>query len=130
MATITLIDEAGFGNKILEKQLEFQKDTVTLRELIRQRVFQEVNDYNTRQPEAFQGLIQPSETEQMLNGITIKKIPLLNAETQFRKATELFSDRGFIVLINNKQMDSLDVLLDLSDLNEVTFLKLVPLIGG
>lgn len=130
MATVTLIDEAGFGNKTLEKQLELETTTISVRELIRIRVFNEVADYNTKQPNAFQGLVQPSDTEQVLNGFKLKKPRLLDWEAQFRKATELFEERGFIVLADDEQIDELDAMLDLANINELTFLKLVPLVGG
>ncbi len=130
MATITMIDETGFGNKTHEKKFVFEANELSVRELISQRVFEEVEDYNAKQPSAFQGLVQPSETEQTLNGFKLKKPRLLNWETQFRKATELFSERGFIILVDDAQVDDLDSMLDLSAVNEVTFLKLVPLIGG
>ncbi|WP_215607712.1 hypothetical protein [Leptothoe spongobia] len=49
--------------------LDFLTEQITVRELIRSRVYQEVKDFNTQQPEFFRGLVQPTETEQinMLN---------------------------------------------------------------
>lgn len=130
MVTVTMIDETGIGNKTSEKTFSFQSERLSLRELLRERVFQEVGDYNAKQPSAFQGLVQPSETEQALNGFKLKKPRLLDAEKQFEKAVQAFDERSFIILVNDKQVDDLDAQLELSSVKELTFLKLVPLIGG
>lgn len=52
---------------------EYLSEQITVRELIRSRVYQEVKDFNTQQPEFFRGLIQPTETEQTLNGYKLRK---------------------------------------------------------
>lgn len=53
--------------------LDLLTERITVRELIRSRVYQEVKDYNTRQTEYFRGLVQPTNTEQSLNGYQLKK---------------------------------------------------------
>ncbi len=54
--------------------LDFLTEKITVRELIRSRVYQEVKDFNTQQPEVFTGLVQPTETEQTLNGYKLRKL--------------------------------------------------------
>ncbi|MGD1853693.1 MAG: hypothetical protein ACFB2W_05520 [Leptolyngbyaceae cyanobacterium] len=58
--------------------LEFLTEQITVRELIRSRVYQEVKDFNTQQPEFFQGLVQPTETERTLNGYRLRKPRQIN----------------------------------------------------
>ena len=45
-------------------------------------------------------------------------------------AVEAFSRNGFVVLVDDRQVESLDAVLDVSRRTEITFLKLVPLVGG
>ena len=52
-----------------EIPLDVPSERITVRELIRERVYQEVQDFN-HQPTSgvFCGLVQPDDTERMLNG--------------------------------------------------------------
>ena len=105
-------------------------EKISIRELIRQRVTQEVEEYNSRQPAVFRMLVQPSDTERTLNGFKFHKPRLVDPETQYEKAIEAFEGNGFIVLVDNYQIESLDTRIALQPETSVTFLKLVPLVGG
>ena len=50
-ATITIHDETSSGQKTHSFTLECLTERMTVRELIRARIYQEVQDYNTREPE-------------------------------------------------------------------------------
>lgn len=103
---------------------------VTVRELIRARVTQEVNDYNTRQPEFFRTLIQPDEAEVTLNGFRLPVKRVINCEAQINKAFQAFKGNGFLILVNGHQAETLDDVIDITPTTSVSFLKLVPLVGG
>jgi hypothetical protein len=105
-------------------------ETISVRELIRQRVHQEVEQFNTRQPAVFRMLVQPNDTERTLNGYKFHKPRLVDPETQFEKALEAFLGNGFIILVDDRQVDSLETEIALYPETSVTFLKLVPLVGG
>ena len=60
-ATLTIRDETPGGTSFREWSLEVLTERLTVRELIRSRVYQEVQDYNQRQPAEYQGLIQPTD---------------------------------------------------------------------
>ncbi|MFC4424882.1 hypothetical protein [Deinococcus navajonensis] len=128
---VTLIDESTAGGS-RTFSLDFLEERVTVRELIRRRVHEEVTEYNANQPDVFQGLVQPTDAERTLNGFRLKTQRSLDWEVQYRRATEVFERHGFIVLIDERQVDDLDELvhLRLDRPTEVTFLKLVPLVGG
>jgi hypothetical protein len=110
--------------------LDFLVERITVRELIRSRVYQEVKDYNTRQPEYFRGLVQPTEAEQTLNGYRLKRRRQIDWEQQFELALQAFRGNGFILLVDDRQMDDLEAEIVVSPETLVTFLKLVPLVGG
>jgi hypothetical protein len=105
-------------------------ETISIRELIRQRVTQEVEEFNNRQPAVFRMLVQPNETERTLNGFKFHKPRLVDPVTQFEKAIEAFEGNGFIVLVDDYQVQNLDDEIALHPETSVTFLKLVPLVGG
>lgn len=130
MPTITIRDETLTGQPIAEHPLDLLTERVTVRELIRSRVYQEVQDYNRRQPETFRGLIQPTDAEQTLNGYRVRGHRQIDWKAQFEKACDAFERNGFFVLVNDRQPDSLDEELTIDPTKTVTFVKLVPLVGG
>jgi hypothetical protein len=67
--TLTIRDETASGGVHHEAPLEFPTERITVRELIRERVYQEVQDFNRRQNgQVFCGLVQPTGAERVLNG--------------------------------------------------------------
>ncbi len=110
--------------------LDFLTEQITVRELIRSRVYQEVKDFNTQQPEFFKGLVQPTETEQTLNGYKLRKPRKINWEEQFEKALTAFQSNGFIILVDDEQVTELDQEITIVPNTSVSFMKLVPLVGG
>ena len=105
-------------------------ETISLRELIRLRVTQEVEDFNSRQPAVFRMLVQANDAEKTLNGFKFHKPRPVNPETQYEKAIEAFEGNGFIVLVDDYQIESLETEIVFQPETSITFLKLVPLVGG
>jgi len=105
-------------------------ETITVRELIRTRVFQEVEEYNRKQPAVFRMLVQPGEAEHTLNGYKFHKPRPVNPQAQYEKAIQAFEGNGFLVLVDDRQVETLDDEIALQPETRVSFLKLVPLVGG
>lgn len=105
-------------------------ERLTVREIIRARVMQEVEAYNAKQADLFQGLVQPTGAEQTLNGYHLPQRRMIDAEAQCGQALAAFEANGFILLINRQQATDLDAWVELTPETSVTFLKLVPLVGG
>jgi hypothetical protein len=129
MPTITITDESTLG-KQRSWSLDILEETLSVRELIRRRIYQEVTEYNARLPEHFQGLVQPTDSERVLNGYRLKTPHKLDWNAQSEKALAVFERRGYIVLVDNQQIAALDDTVTLHINTEVTFIKLIPLIGG
>ena len=74
-ATLTIRDETtfSFGGDDQGYALDVPTEHLTVRELIRTRVYQEVSDYNLRQPEYFRGLVQPAGCGEDLNGFKVPR---------------------------------------------------------
>jgi len=116
-------DDSGF-------LLEVPEERITVRDLIRARVYREVRDYNLDQPEYFQGLIQPSDAERSLNGFKMRRRRRIDPDKQFELAKRAFYTNGLILLVDDRQVDELDDEIEIRPDTTVTFLKLVPLVGG
>ena len=91
-------DDSGF-------LLEVPEERITVRDLIRARVYREVRDYNLDQPEYFQGLIQPSDAERSLNGFKMRRRRRIDPDKQFELAKRSFYTNGFILLVDDRQVD-------------------------
>lgn len=140
MATITIRDEStGLGHDDRVFTLEVPSESMTVRELIRERVYQEVDDYNRAARELaemprFQGLVQPESHEIELNGPLKAKGPRrareLDWKKQYEVALDAYEHTRFIVLVGEEQTTSLEQTIELSASTEVVFLRLVMLVGG
>jgi hypothetical protein len=130
MAIVTFVDETTAGERRAAWGLEIAEERLTARELIRRRVFQEVAEFNARTPEVFQGLVQPEDTERVLNGYALRTPRRIDPEAQTALALRAFGGNGFLVLVGDRQVTDPDEEIELTLGTEVTFLKLVPLVGG
>ncbi|EDY56751.1 conserved hypothetical protein [Streptomyces sviceus ATCC 29083] len=130
MGIVMVVDETTSGSRSDGWGLEIAEERLAVREVIRRRVFQEVAEYNARTPAVFQGLVQPADTERVLNGYALRTPRRIDPETQTELALKAFMGNGFLVLVGDRQVTELDEEIDLVLGTEVTFLKLVPLVGG
>ncbi len=128
--TLIVYDETSSGEKTSRLTLDCLTETLTVRELIRARIYQEVQDYNLNEPDYFHGLVEPSEAEKMLNGNRLPKRRKIDWEQQFALALEAFERNGFFVLVGDRQAESLDETFSVQVETEVSFVKLMPLVGG
>lgn len=128
--TITIKDETFSGKLLQEIQLHFKSATVSVSELIASRVRKEVENYNNKLPEYFNGLVEPTDAEKTLNGYKLKNRKHIDAEKQVYVALDAFQKNGFFVLIDNQQSESLEQQVTLSNNTAISFIKLTPLVGG
>lgn len=133
--TLTIRDETAAGSVIDERPLEFPSERITVRELIRERVYQEVQDFNRQSEQtAFRGLVQPTDAERVLNGPKVEyrlaKHRQIDWKQQFQQALDAFQRHGFLVLIDANQADGLDQEFTIAHGTQVSFVKLTLLVGG
>jgi hypothetical protein len=129
-ATLTIHDETPSGQKTNTFTLDCLTEKMTVRELLRARIYQEVQDYNQKEPEYFRGLIEPTNAERVLNGYKLKARRKIDWQQQYQRALEAFERNGFFVLVGDQQAESLDQEFAVAVDTEVSFVKLVPLVGG
>lgn len=128
--TVRIRDEQSGGPDVHEFTLSFLEEQVTIRELIRARVWQEVSEYNARPAAAANWLVRPAAEELTLNGRRETRRRQVDWELQFTRALRAFESNGFLLFIDNRQVTELDEPVTLRHDSDVTFLKLTPLVGG
>ena len=131
--TLVVRDETPAGATSNELSLEFLTETISVRELIRSRVYQEVQDYNVKQRMTgpFRGLVQPEGVERSLNRPDSQgKLRPIDWKKQFESATLAFEAGKVLILIDDRQAESLDETFTIRPDTGVTFLRLTLLVGG
>ena len=128
--TIQVWDETIPGERAPADTVTVPQSRATPRDLIRSRVQQEVARHNRSMPEVFRGLVQPEESEQILNGFRMRVQRPLDWEAQFNRACASFERNGFLLLVDGLQVTDLDEPIDLRSDSAIQFVKLVPLVGG
>ncbi len=130
MIEIKVRDENMAGKVSNEFTLEVQAQDISLRDMIKLRIYHEVAEHNQKTPEYFNGLVQPTDAEKILNGFKLREKRQIDAEKQYYLALDFFQKNGFFVLIDNQQYTDLDELIPLKQTSTISFIKLTPLIGG
>ncbi len=123
--SIRILDTLIAGKILQEIIIDLKKDVITVEELIKERVFAEVEKYTT---ENYNSLVELSEDEKSLR--SSKNNNKINPEKQSKIAIESFRRNGFIIIIDDMQVESLKDKIRILDTTEIRFVKLVPLIGG
>ena len=110
--------------------LVLASERISVRELIERRVKQEVEQFNSEKPKLYRGLVQPTDAEKTLNGFRLRKRRDLDWQKQAAAAIDAFENGRILLLVDDRQVDSLAEELGVTSTTEVIFLKLVPLVGG
>ncbi|WP_055481753.1 hypothetical protein [Sphaerimonospora mesophila] len=130
MASVTFRDETATGRALAEFALPDMPERISARELVRLRVREEVARYNASPTHHFRGLIKPTDAEAELNGHRMRTARVLDWEKQADAAEAAFARNGFLLLVGDRQIEDLDTEIDLITDSVVSFVKLVPLVGG
>ena len=127
-------DESVAGQPLHEVAIEFLTERITVKDLVRERVRQEVRHFNRKGDEEFRGLVQPAGAEMVLNDRTtafrMQKHRTLDVDEQVQRALEGFTNNSYFILINDKQAESLEEEFLISPTTRISFVKLTPLVGG
>lgn len=130
MATLTVQDESTAGAIGRRFELEFPTERITVRELIRERVYQEVQDFDRSGGRVFVGLVRPTDATPEGGGYRLKAGRAVDWKEQFERACEAFNAKRVLVLVGDRQCEALEETIEITHGTAVSFLRLVPLIGG
>lgn len=123
-------DENGLGEIYHELELRFDKVEVTVKDIIVERVYQEVEKYNKKAKDYKYSLVLPKDEEVLLNKTKHKKRRPVNPEKQVEVALNAFSNNGFFILVDETQAETLEQVIIIKSYTMVSFIKLTPLVGG
>ncbi|WP_136667882.1 hypothetical protein [Flavobacterium sp. H122] len=127
---ILISDELLNGTVTNQFEIEVESTSITVEELITKRVTVEIENYNKRLPEYFTGLVEPTNAERTLNGYKLKAKQLIDVEKQIYIALNAFQKNGFFILVDNQQLEKLDQKVTFKSDSKISFVKLIPLVGG
>lgn len=127
---IVITDTTPTGTETGRLLLEDVPEGGTLRDVIRHRVREEVARYNAGPDVRFNGLVRPTDAESAAHGYERRRPRRLDWEKQAAVALESFRHNGFFVFVGDRQVTDLDEQLTLAETDEVSFVRLVPLVGG
>lgn len=130
-AALLIVDQTPTGKVLGTTKLRLVSEQISVRDLIEARVREEVRAFNQEAGSTlFRGLVQPTDTESDLNGYRMRKSHSVDAEGQVQEALQAFGRNGFLLLVNDQQVTSLDEHIVFTPRTRVSFVKLVPLVGG
>lgn len=108
MSVVVMVrDETTGGSRSDAIELTFPTELVTVRELIRGRIYQEVQDFNRRnevEGAVFRGLVQPNESEVALNGFRVRTGKQVDWKDQFARACDAY-ERGRVLVLEEPMGD-------------------------
>lgn len=126
---VTVRDENLPRTEVVELLLKLSSHRMTARDLIAERVRAECDDrLFDKMGRMAARLVMPGPKEQALNGPAVARAS--NPDAQVERALSAFAANGFILLVDDRQVETLDEDVDLRENSVVTFLKLTPLVGG
>jgi hypothetical protein len=130
--SVTIKDESGAGKVAATLTLDGIDSHITLRDLIRTRVREEVARYNAQatSTDIFHGLVMPDGAQPTPHGFRMPRRRHVDWEQQAEKAIEAFGRNGFFVLVADRQVTDPDETLDLAADTDIRFIRLVQLVGG
>ncbi len=124
-------DETMMGKLIYEFDLPLPKKQLSVRDIIRERVKQEIEQYQHQSKNNGYSLVEVSSVEKILNKYGIKETVKTDIEKQLDIAFRAFDNNGYFIIINDVQVETLEQIINLDDENlSVSFIKLVALVGG
>lgn len=125
-AGIRIVDESPAGAILHELFLPVNAPRVSVRELIERRVREEVARWNAAGDRP--RLVEPEGVERELNGPRRRHVVV--GDAQVSRALAAFEAGRVIMLVDARQVTSLDDEIVIRADTVVTFIKLVPLVGG
>jgi len=115
-------------------RITLPKRKVSVAELIAEKVYQEVSAYNSRVRASYgREYLSNEEVERMQDagkiGLGSKRRRQVDPEEEYQKALQAFEQNVFLILVDGRQR-GLDDVITVTPQTNITFIRLVPLVGG
>jgi hypothetical protein len=149
LARVKIVDWEP-GRRKHSAELKLVSETMTLRDFIRKRLvaqaaaLEQAESEPSKDPQyaawrngLAQWFVVAGEQEQALNGKRRVYVPKSKSagprpgiDTQMERIARAFKTKELVVLFDDIQIDELDQRVTVRDDSKVTFIRLLPLIGG
>lgn len=123
---LTFSDETLSGNVLDTWEMAVETPIMPLKDLILMRVEEEIRRMEKGMESRF--LAYQNREEKLLNNS--KKPELPDAEASGYRALKAFQEQAFFVLVDERQVQDLEQMIELRPDSKVSFVKLTPLVGG
>lgn len=120
---VVMLDETPAGQKTNEHRVPVTKGSLLARELIRERVFSEIDRFNKSDQKVYHGLSEAIDSEITWGGTKHKERRTLDPEIELDAALDAFERRAFIMLVDDRTVKHLDEEILLQENSEVRFVK-------
>ncbi|MBO6517343.1 MAG: hypothetical protein JJ975_12415 [Bacteroidia bacterium] len=126
---LTITDQSVTGNILKEIELMIDRERINLKDLISKRVEWQVLHAPADSPSEFR-LFDVAQKEETLNPPRKKTPKKPNVERHIATALKAFRDNEFFVFVDNRQIESLEEEVLLTEETPVSFVQLTQLVGG
>ena len=116
---LNVLDETVFGDPVAERVLSFNTLTVTVRAVIIERVRDEVKRLHSS-----------GGGDESIESLLIKYGIRIDEKDAIDEAIGAFESNQYFVLLENEQVESLEQVVDLSQTDTISFVRITPLAGG
>ncbi len=127
---IIIHDETQSGCILNQVKLKVSKNRITVKELIKLRIFQEAEEFNAKRSSHYRGLVRPDHAKPMLSGFQLDPSYRIDPQQQYYIAMDAFKRQGFFVMVDEEKIDDPDYAIAVRSAPRISFLKMVPVIGG
>lgn len=123
-------DETLTGSMVNQLRLRLNGEQITVKDLIKARVFHEAQTHNARRTGYFNGLVCPTQARPTLNGYQVSPKYKIDPQQQYYVAMDAFHRKSFYVVVEDQKIEDPNYTIRLRPRTRVSFMRLAKLVGG
>jgi hypothetical protein len=116
------------GRRQLYVDLALPASTLTVRELIAQKVAQEVAEVAAQQRPGLSG--EYLDPEELIRATSLDALAPGTVAEEIERAQQAFAERAYMIVIDEQPIWDPDAVVTLVPQNRIEFIKILPLVGG
>lgn len=124
----TIIFGLPSGQRTDRLCLTVHTDALLLRDLIAQKIRQEVTECQAKQRPGLSG--EHCLPETLIRARSRETLAPGTVEAEIIRAQQAFAARDYMIVIDNQRIDDLDAIIALSPVTRIEFIKILPIVGG
>ena len=128
--TLLVNDETVRGERTHTARVKLEAAQCSVRQLLEQRIRQEAKRFNLERPVVFRALVRPADADETAQGFRMRRHRDVDADAQIRAALEACASGSLTVHIDGKAVLDIDAPVALNAESQVTFISLMPVVGG